>query len=489
MSVRIGNKIVAGMPEKAMRGVGDIFTTTDRGVIAGAVEANGGSYNIADYNSGTESLAVKLASGRLLYVSKTEFATQVANTGACGSFGWNGVGDTLYAWTASSIAVTRAADPVSQETYYTASVTPNVGDSLYYNVNSVSSAKIVEVASDYSYIKTDIDQYYYKHVRNASSDIVGTADSTFLVPKIQNRVLVRVKKATSSDSTWYNLYSDGWVEQGGYIPASTATTQINNLIVPMVDANYAIDITTEASTWTGGNNSVFNRTTTGFQLWTSDDSSFNSVPVIWQVSGYASSTAVTPERTMVQLATGATDEALVTCTEVLSDVAALKLTGQIITYAGTTAPSGYLACDGSAVSRTTYANLFAVIGTAYGEGDGSTTFNLPDATDTPAFWGSPDYNAGVDISTAISAANAFTVPSDGFVFASVFGNYMSKTFLNLNSMQLMISAGNSVNTNTGNGFMMPVRTGDVCYLSGSLKATVFMYYPNKQVISKSCVKY
>lgn len=57
---------------------------------------------------------------------------------------------------------------------------------------------------------------------------------------------------------------------------------------------------------------------------------------------------------------------------------AMKITGQIITYAGTTAPSGYLACDGSAVSRTTYANLFAVIGTTYGEGDGSTTFNLPD---------------------------------------------------------------------------------------------------------------
>lgn len=42
------------------------------------------------------------------------------------------------------------------------------------------------------------------------------------------------------------------------------------------------------------------------------------------------------------------------------------------------APTGYLICDGSAVSRTTYAALFAVIGTTYGVGDGSTTFNLPD---------------------------------------------------------------------------------------------------------------
>jgi microcystin-dependent protein len=44
-------------------------------------------------------------------------------------------------------------------------------------------------------------------------------------------------------------------------------------------------------------------------------------------------------------------------------------------------PSGYLACDGSAVSRTTYAELFAVIGTTYGVGDGTTTFNLPNYID------------------------------------------------------------------------------------------------------------
>jgi len=52
--------------------------------------------------------------------------------------------------------------------------------------------------------------------------------------------------------------------------------------------------------------------------------------------------------------------------------------GVINIFAGSIAPDGYLICDGREVSRTEYANLFAVIGTAYGEGDGSTTFNLPD---------------------------------------------------------------------------------------------------------------
>jgi len=52
--------------------------------------------------------------------------------------------------------------------------------------------------------------------------------------------------------------------------------------------------------------------------------------------------------------------------------------GTILDFGGTSTPTGYLGCDGSNVSRTTYAGLFAAIGTAWGAGDGSTTFTLPD---------------------------------------------------------------------------------------------------------------
>lgn len=52
--------------------------------------------------------------------------------------------------------------------------------------------------------------------------------------------------------------------------------------------------------------------------------------------------------------------------------------GVVVAFAGATPPTGWLHCDGAAVSRTAYANLFASIGTAWGVGDGSTTFNLPD---------------------------------------------------------------------------------------------------------------
>jgi len=52
--------------------------------------------------------------------------------------------------------------------------------------------------------------------------------------------------------------------------------------------------------------------------------------------------------------------------------------GTVIDYAGASLPEGYLACDGSAVSRTTYDELFTAISTIYGAGNGTTTFNLPD---------------------------------------------------------------------------------------------------------------
>jgi microcystin-dependent protein len=52
--------------------------------------------------------------------------------------------------------------------------------------------------------------------------------------------------------------------------------------------------------------------------------------------------------------------------------------GTVSQFAGAAAPTGWLICDGTAINRSTYATLFAVIGTTYGAGDGSTTFNLPD---------------------------------------------------------------------------------------------------------------
>jgi microcystin-dependent protein len=74
-------------------------------------------------------------------------------------------------------------------------------------------------------------------------------------------------------------------------------------------------------------------------------------------------------------------------------------TGTIIAYASNgSLPDGYLACDGSAVSRTTYADLFDAIGTDWGAGNGSTTFNLPNLN---GYWAKGSSTAGSSISAGL----------------------------------------------------------------------------------------
>ena len=67
--------------------------------------------------------------------------------------------------------------------------------------------------------------------------------------------------------------------------------------------------------------------------------------------------------------------------DAIKNFAGADLTGMIFAFAGNTLPDGYLLCDGSQVSRTTYKKLFDVIGTTYGAGDGKTTFTLPNLID------------------------------------------------------------------------------------------------------------
>lgn len=71
------------------------------------------------------------------------------------------------------------------------------------------------------------------------------------------------------------------------------------------------------------------------------------------------------------------EDAAATAGDLTALLAFLWPVGGYLMFAGAAAPTNFLACDGSAVSRTTYSALFAVIGTTYGAGDGSTTFNLP----------------------------------------------------------------------------------------------------------------
>ena len=80
-------------------------------------------------------------------------------------------------------------------------------------------------------------------------------------------------------------------------------------------------------------------------------------------------------------------------------------TGAVFYFAANTAPTGFLKANGAAVSRTTYAALFAITGTTYGSGDGSTTFNVPDLRGE--FIRGWDDARGVDASRAFGSAQSY----------------------------------------------------------------------------------
>jgi microcystin-dependent protein len=88
-----------------------------------------------------------------------------------------------------------------------------------------------------------------------------------------------------------------------------------------------------------------------------------------------------------------------------SDIATIgSISGEVKPFAGASVPTGFLECDGSAISRTTYATLFSAIGEAWGEGDGSTTFNIPDLRGR--FLRGYDNGAGIDPDAATRTAIA-----------------------------------------------------------------------------------
>lgn len=94
-------------------------------------------------------------------------------------------------------------------------------------------------------------------------------------------------------------------------------------------------------------------------------------------------------------------------------------TGGMVMWGTASAPSGYLLCNGSAVSRSTYSALFAIIGTSYGSGDGSTTFNLPDFRDRFPVGAGTTYSAnstgGSKDAIVVSHTHTATVSDPGHV--------------------------------------------------------------------------
>lgn len=146
----------------------------------------------------------------------------------------------------------------------------------------------------------------------------------------------------------------------------------------------------------------------------------------------------------------------------------LTPTGTIIVWSTSTPPAGYLICDGAAISRTTYANLFKVIGTRWGAGDGNTTFNLPTANDFPTGYPGTysDVAAGPSGSFYIAPKNGwYSTHCDAFDGEQVYIELVNETAGEFGIVQE--AAFNGVMR-----IFIPAKKGD----------KVFFYYRNLQRI-------
>lgn len=267
----------------------------------------------------------------------------------------------------------------------------------------------------------------------------------FKVPKKLGRVLVRSQKPTADNNyTWYNLYADGWCEQGGKGISTTRGTI--TFPIEMYDGNYCLTFggaggaSTNNTFLIGG----FSRGTTGFTIQSlvvnsnSQTSSTNSSSSTWQVSGYAAASEYTKdkwdyqhaqvERPMVQLFNSATDEAVATCTEVLSDVADLK--------------------DLSNITST--------------------------GKETVVSWGMPDYDSGIEV--PFNSSMDYAAPCDGFIHFK--GN-------GINADLYAPNGGGEVKTEywlsvNYCSIMNPIKKGYRCkYRSGGEAYSSVIFYPAK----------
>lgn len=156
-----------------------------------------------------------------------------------------------------------------------------------------------------------------------------------------------------------------------------------------------------------------------------------------------------------------------------SAVSTLMPAGLVLPYAGGSAPSGYLVCDGSAVSRTTYATLFTALGGAaspYGSGDGSTTFNVPDLRGRVI--------AGHDIAVGGSTADRLTGLTGG-VNSDTVGNAGGEQTQTLSVAQM---PAHTHDTEAGAGNPSPgIGTGS----NVSVNLSIFDLVARQSILAKS----
>ena len=361
------NQIGGGGTSNSSHNIGDIFyTTRTDNSLNGAVECNGSQYNFSDFDSNLQNL---LDEGKLPYVSIGEFDSMVTNQGGCDSFGYK---------TPKMVKIYPAGN-VTERPFIYIELTDEQYNSFYDTMNNCKDREILpyrlydintaELLNGY-YLKCTssvigsfvvfnnedeetsfffIDHGSYYVTTDGSKTIPdpdkSQADPTtyFKVPKKLSRVLVRTQKPTADNNyTWYNVYADGWVEQGGTVVIVNGTVAHDAYNTKAITFPIAMQTTKcwHCQAKHDRFNAGFTNTdgvTTGATVYQVNDSSvsaFNNPFVIWEVKGYATPSEYTRdkwnyqniqvERCMVQLFNSTTDTAVATCNQVLVDVSALN---------------------------------------------------------------------------------------------------------------------------------------------------------------------
>lgn len=156
-----------------------------------------------------------------------------------------------------------------------------------------------------------------------------------------------------------------------------------------------------------------------------------------------------------------------TASQAADGSAQLVPTRVILSYGGANAPTGWLLCDGRAISRTTFAGLFAVLSTSFGVGDGSTTFNLPDLRGRFPRYDDNMGNHGISGVTASGAASRDT----GRVHGSAQTQTTAKNGLSNTASAATGSVGGSDGTHTHTMTSSSFMSGN-SFASGSAAAAV-----------------
>ena len=223
---------------------------------------------------------------------------------------------------------------------------------VIYNVTQSTTDNSRKVATT-AYVKNNLADYV---TTNTNQTISGAKTFTDNIVNQKSNPQISLKntditKGTAPTSTRYSVFGAVYDSQG--------TNQANK----MAQINHS---------YFDNGTSVLNMSVFKAQSGSTDSSTLG---IGYDVNGNVFTLAPTP----TQDTTSSTqiDTVGARNTKINSVMNSILPTGTVLPYGGSSAPTGFLMCDGSAVSRTTYADLFDVIGTTYGSGDGSTTFNVP----------------------------------------------------------------------------------------------------------------